>query len=256
MNLKEKIINLDKKNKIKILKTTTKVIKKLELGKIFVSEFKKKKWYTNYWIKKAILMYIKNKDSFIIKNNFTNYFDKFRNKFRNKVDKSIRVSEGAVVREGSYIGKKSVLMPSFINVGAYIGKNTMIDSWATIGSCAHIGNNVHISGGVGIGGVLEPLQNSPVIIEDNCFIGARSEIVEGIVIKKNCVISMGVYIGKSTKIFNKTKNKFIKNFIIPKNSVVIPGSINKGFYSTYAAIIIKKKDKNTIKKTKINKTLR
>lgn len=251
---------MKKTKRKKILKTTSKVIKLLSSGNLRVSEFINKEWKTNIWVKKAILLYIKNKSKFLIKNfkNSTSYFDKFKSKYSNISDlkDDVRVSEGAVVRFGSYIGKGSILMPSFINIGAYVGFDALIDTWATIGSCAQIGSNVHISGGSGIGGVLEPIQSNPVIIEDNCFVGARSEIVEGVIIKKNSVISMGVFIGKSTKIFDRVSNKFITDGVVPKNSVVVPGSISYGNYSLYSPIIVKNVDSATIKKIKRNSLLR
>ncbi|MGX7589194.1 2,3,4,5-tetrahydropyridine-2,6-dicarboxylate N-succinyltransferase [Candidatus Vidania fulgoroideorum] len=253
-----KLWNVKKKSK-KIIYNTKKVISLLEKNKIKVIEKKKNKWFTNTWIKKAILLHISNKNANLYELKYKNYFDKFNSLFlgyKKFIKKNIRVSDGAVIREGVYIGKNTVLMPSFVNIGANIGKNSMLDTWSTIGSCAKIGKNVHISGGCGIGGVLEPIQNNPVVIEDNCFIGARSEIVEGIIVKKKSVISMGVYIGKSTKIFDRTKNCFIKNGIIPKKSVVVPGTIPYKNYSLYSAIIVKYRDKNTDKKILMNKNLR
>lgn len=263
MNLRKRILKLwetktnQKRNKI--LKYSGELIRELQKGNIRVSEQIKNKWITNEWVKKGILLYIEFKKKSLVKgfDNSTWTFDKFNSGLcKERFLRNIRVSEGVVVREGSYIGKNTVLMPSFINVGAYIGKNTMIDTWATVGSCAQVGSNVHISGGSGIGGVLEPIQANPVIIEDNCFIGARSEIVEGIIIKKNTVVSMGVYIGKSTKIFDRQRGVFIKDGIVPENSVVVPGSISYGNYSLYTPIIVKKIDRGTKAKTKINNSLR
>ncbi|WDR79491.1 2,3,4,5-tetrahydropyridine-2,6-dicarboxylate N-succinyltransferase [Candidatus Vidania fulgoroideae] len=235
-------------------------MKLLEKNKIKIVEKKNNKWKTNIWIKKSIILHIENKKNKVFKLKYKNYFDKFNNLFKKKckrfLKKKIRVSDGAVVREGVYIGKNTIIMPSFINIGSNIGKNSMIDTWATIGSCAKIGNNVHISGGCGIGGVLEPLQNNPVIIENDCFIGARSEIVEGVIIKKKSVISMGVFISKSTKIFDRTRNIFINDGIIPKKSVVVSGSIPYKNYSLYSAIIVKYRDKKTDKKIIMNNKLR
>lgn len=238
------------------------IINTLDCGGIRVAENISNEWICNEWIKKAILIAFKIKKNQLIDNNFTKYYDKLDLKFTNysqeMLDKEkIRIVPNAIARKGAYIGKNTILMPSFINIGAYIDDNCMIDTWATIGSCAQIGKNVHISGGVGIGGVLEPLQSNPTIIEDDCFIGARSEIVEGVIIGKGSVISMGVYIGKSTKIYNSITNE-VSYGIIPPYSVVIPGSLPnpKQNFSTYSAIIIKKVDENTRKKVSINELLR
>ncbi|QSW37644.1 2,3,4,5-tetrahydropyridine-2,6-dicarboxylate N-succinyltransferase [Candidatus Vidania fulgoroideae] len=238
---------------IKQLKT---VIKKLDKGQIRVAVKKNNKWKTNIKVKEAIVNYIKLSKKKKITDNNLIANDIFENKFlKTKSHKSIRMTALSFVRYGAYIGKGVILMPCFVNVGAYVGNNTLIDTWATVGSCAQIGKNVHISGGVGIGGVLEPINAKPVIIEDNCFIGARSEIVEGTIIKKNSVISMGVYIGASTKIYDRLQNKFYKGYI-PKNSVVVPGSLNHGNYSLYCPIIVKKRDKTTNKKIQLNTNLR
>ncbi|MGX7589040.1 2,3,4,5-tetrahydropyridine-2,6-dicarboxylate N-succinyltransferase [Candidatus Vidania fulgoroideorum] len=257
MNIKDKINNMWKNNGFE-LKPLKKIIRKLENNKLSICKKKKNKWITNIWIKKSILLYIKNVKPKIFKDSNKSYFDKFNSLFKNyDFSKSrLRVSEGAIVREGVYIGKNTVIMPSFINIGSNIGRNSMIDTWSTVGSCAKIGNNVHISGGSGIGGVLEPIQNNPVIIENGCFIGARSEIVEGMIIKKNSVISMGVYLGASTKIYDRVNDCFIRDMIIPKNSVVVPGTIPYKNYSLYSAIIVKYRDKKTNKKIKMNKNLR
>ena len=172
-------------------------------------------------------------------------------------DKNIRVVPQAIAREGTFIGENVVLMPSFVNIGAYVGSGTMVDTWATVGSCAQIGENVHLSGGVGIGGVLEPLQASPTIIEDNCFIGARSEIVEGVIVKKNSVISMGVFIGKSTKIYDRETDT-ISYGVVPEGSVVVSGSLpsKENKYNLYCAVIVKKVDEKTRSKVGINELLR
>ncbi|BGI51393.1 MAG: 2,3,4,5-tetrahydropyridine-2,6-dicarboxylate N-succinyltransferase [Buchnera aphidicola (Ceratovacuna japonica)] len=258
---KRKEINIKDKNK-DLINSINKVIKMLDNGSIRVSEKIKSTWKTNEWIKKAILLkFILSKNK-IIHSLETTYYDKIKLKYTDYHDEQfekekVRVVPQATVRYGSFINEKSVLMPCYINIGAYIGKNTMIDTWSTIGSCAQIGDNVHISGGVGIGGVLEPIQNNPTIIEDNCFIGARSEIVEGVIIGKGSVISMGVYIGQSTKIYNR-KTGEIHYGEVPKNSVVVPGSIpsKDNTHSLYCAIIVKKVDNKTLNKTKINKILR
>jgi 2,3,4,5-tetrahydropyridine-2-carboxylate N-succinyltransferase len=193
---------------------------------------------------------------------FTQFYDKVPSKFENWteadfVEGGFRVVPPAIARRGSFIGKNAVLMPSYVNIGAYVGEGTMVDTWATVGSCAQIGKNVHLSGGVGIGGVLEPIQAGPVIIEDNCFIGARSEVVEGVVIEENSVLSMGVFIGQSTKIYDRETGQ-IHYGRVPAGSVVVPGSLPSadGKYSLYAAIIVKKVDAQTRAKTAINELLR
>ncbi|WP_343188357.1 2,3,4,5-tetrahydropyridine-2,6-dicarboxylate N-succinyltransferase [Buchnera aphidicola (Ceratoglyphina bambusae)] len=254
INIKEK--NKDLKNSI------NKVLKMLDNGEIKVSEKKNGSWKTNEWIKKAILLKFMLSKSKIIHSLETTYYDKIKLKYTDYHDEQfekekVRVVPQATVRYGSFINKNSVLMPCYINIGAYIGKNTMIDTWSTIGSCAQIGDNVHISGGVGIGGVLEPIQCNPTIIEKNCFIGARSEIVEGVIIEEGSVISMGVYIGQSTKIYDRETGK-ISYGIVPKGSVVVSGSLpsNDKKHNLYCAVIVKKVDSKTLNKTKINKILR
>ncbi|ABJ90616.1 2,3,4,5-tetrahydropyridine-2,6-dicarboxylate N-succinyltransferase [Buchnera aphidicola] len=255
-----------KKENYKISKEEKKIIKKtiklLNSGEIRISKKNNNTWITYQWIKKAVLLYLYSQDNKIIKISNNSFYDKISLKYKNynKIDfinDAIRVVPNATVRFGSFIDKNVIIMPSFINIGAYIGKNTMIDTWATIGSCAQIGRNVHISGGVGIGGVLEPLQNNPTIIEDNCFIGARSEIVEGVIIEKNSVISMGVYIGQSTKIYDRETKKIFYGRV-PKGSVVVPGTLPSkiGNINLYCAVIVKKVDKKTLDKTELNKLLR
>ncbi|VFP84910.1 2,3,4,5-tetrahydropyridine-2,6-dicarboxylate N-succinyltransferase [Buchnera aphidicola (Cinara splendens)] len=238
-------------------------ISQLNSGIIRIAEKIHGKWITHQWIKKCVLLYLYSKSNKIIKTSNNVFYDKIPLKYRNYnesqfIQDSIRIIPNAIVRFGAFIDKNVVLMPSFINIGAYIGKNTMIDTWSTIGSCAQIGNNVHISGGVGIGGVLEPLQNNPTIIEDNCFIGARSEIVEGVIIEKNSVISMGVYISQSTKIYERETGKIFYGRV-PSGSVVVSGTLpSKNHYNVnlYCAVIVKKVDKNTLKKTELNTLLR
>ncbi|QJC33940.1 2,3,4,5-tetrahydropyridine-2,6-dicarboxylate N-succinyltransferase [Enterobacteriaceae endosymbiont of Donacia cinerea] len=250
------------KNK-EVINNINKVIKFLDKGIIRVSENIKGNWKVYEWIKKAILLYFRINQNFILKSKYNSFYDKIPLKFGDNFKKNdfekmkCRIIPPTVVRYGSFISKNTILMPSFINIGAFIGKKTMIDTWSTIGSCAQIGNNVHISGGVGIGGVLEPIQSRPTIIEDNCFIGARSEIVEGVIVKKGSVISMGVYIGQSTKIYNR-ETGLIHYGIIPSYSVVVPGSLpsKDGKYSLYCVIIVKKVDKKTLSKTEINDILR
>lgn len=269
-NLKKTIkYTFENKNSIdfkNIDSTTTnainQVISMLDQGILRVSEKIENNWITHQWIKQAILLYFCIKKNNLIKNNEIQYYDKIKLKYSEYQEKhffrdKIRIVPPASIRYGSFIGKNTILMPSFINIGAYIDSGTMIDTWATVGSCAQIGKNVHLSGGVGIGGVLEPLQNNPTIIEDNCFIGARSEIVEGVIIESGSVISMGVYISQSTKIYDR-KNKTISYGRIPKGSVVVPGSLpskNKD-HNLYCAIIVKNVDETTLKKTAINKILR
>ena len=219
-------------------------------------------WQTHQWLKKAVLLSFRIKDNSIMDGNYTKYFDKVESKFANFEGKDFseggyRVVPNAMVRQGSFIGKNAVLMPSYVNIGAYVDEGTMVDTWATVGSCAQIGKNVHLSGGVGIGGVLEPIQAGPTIIGDNCFIGARSEVVEGVVVEDNAVISMGVYIGQSTKIFDRETGE-VSYGRIPQGSVVVSGNLpsKDGAYSLYCAVIVKKVDEKTRSKVGINELLR
>ena len=219
-------------------------------------------WETHQWLKKAVLLSFRIKDNYLMESGYTNYFDKVDSKFakyteKNFIEGGFRVVPNAMVRQGSFIAKNTVLMPSYVNIGAYVDEGTMVDTWATVGSCAQIGKNVHLSGGVGIGGVLEPVQAGPTIIGDNCFIGARSEVVEGVVVEDNSVISMGVYIGQSTKIFDRDTGK-ISYGRIPKGSVVVSGNLpsKDGTYSLYCAVIVKKVDDKTLGKVGINELLR
>lgn len=219
-------------------------------------------WETHQWIKKAVLLSFRLYDNEVMKSGYTNYFDKVHSKFTNFTDEDFkaggyRVVPNAIARRGSFIGKNVVLMPSYVNIGAYVDEGTMVDTWATVGSCAQIGKNVHLSGGVGIGGVLEPIQAGPTIIGDNCFIGARSEVVEGVVVEDNAVISMGVYIGQSTKIYDRETGQ-VTYGRIPKGSVVVSGNLpsKDGSYSLYCAVIVKKVDEKTLGKVGINELLR
>ncbi|CAM8323745.1 DapD Tetrahydrodipicolinate N-succinyltransferase [Candidatus Methylopumilus planktonicus] len=219
-------------------------------------------WETHQWIKKAVLLSFRLYDNEVMKSGYTNYFDKVHSKFTNFTDEDFkaggyRVVPNAIARRGSFIGKNVVLMPSYVNIGAYVDEGTMVDTWATVGSCAQIGKNVHLSGGVGIGGVLEPIQAGPTIIGDNCFIGARSEVVEGVVVEDNAVISMGVYIGQSTKIYDRETGE-VTYGRIPKGSVVVSGNLpsKDGSYSLYCAVIVKKVDEKTLGKVGINELLR
>jgi 2,3,4,5-tetrahydropyridine-2-carboxylate N-succinyltransferase len=222
-------------------------------------------WTVHQWIKKAVLLSFRLKDNERINAGDLGFFDKVQTKFAHLDDTAlreagVRVVPPAVARRGSFIGKGAVLMPSYVNIGAYVDEGTMVDTWATVGSCAQIGKNVHLSGGVGIGGVLEPLQAGPTIIEDNCFIGARSEVVEGVVIEENSVLGMGVYIGQSTPIFNRETGD-VSYGRVPSGSVVVSGNLPKKTatgqdYSMYAAIIVKRVDAQTRSKTSINDLLR
>ena len=219
-------------------------------------------WETHQWLKKAVLLSFRVQDNFVMPSGYTNFFDKVESKFNNFSEEDFknggyRVVPNAHARKGSFIGKNVVLMPSYVNIGAYVGEGTMVDTWATVGSCAQIGKNVHLSGGVGIGGVLEPIQAGPTIIGDNCFIGARSEVVEGVVVEDNVVISMGVYIGQSTKIFDRETGE-VTYGRVPKGSVVVSGNLpsKNGEYSLYCAVIVKKVDSKTRSKTSINDLLR
>jgi len=219
-------------------------------------------WETHQWLKKAVLLSFRLEDNKVMEGGATRYFDKVPPKFADYSEADFkaggfRVVPNAIVRRGSFIGKNAVLMPSYVNIGAYVDENTMVDTWATVGSCAQIGKNVHLSGGVGIGGVLEPVQAGPTIIGDNCFIGARSEVVEGVVVEDNSVISMGVYIGQSTKIYDRETGE-VTYGRIPAGSVVVSGNLpsKDGSYSLYCAVIVKKVDAKTLGKVGINELLR
>ena len=240
------------------------VIDGLNTGNIRVAEQKGVGlWEVNQWVKKAVLLSFRLEDNKPMSaGGFTQFYDKVPSKFEgfsaeDFAKGGFRVVPPAIARRGTFIGKNAVLMPSYVNIGAYVGEGTMVDTWATVGSCAQIGKNVHLSGGVGIGGVLEPIQAGPVIIEDNCFVGARSEVVEGVIIEENSVLSMGVYIGQSTKIYDRETGE-IHYGRVPAGSVVVPGSIpsSNGKYSLYAAVIVKKVDAQTRAKTAINELLR
>ena len=238
------------------------VMDHLDTGVLRVAEKRAGGWVTHEWIKKAVLLSFRLRDNEIMGQKPAKYFDKVSTKFESYSANDFavggfRVVPPAVARHGAFIARNVVLMPSYVNIGAYVDEGTMVDTWATVGSCAQIGKNVHLSGGVGIGGVLEPLQANPTIIEDNCFIGARSEIVEGVVVEENSVISMGVFIGQSTKIFDRTTGE-IQYGRVPSGSVVVPGSLpsKDGTYSLSCAIIVKRVDAQTRSKTSINELLR
>ena len=234
----------------------------LDSGERRVAEKQGDQWVVNEWLKKAVLLSFRIHDNEFMKGGFTNYFDKVPPKYadhnsRDFRDEGVRVVPPAAVRRGSYIAPNVVLMPSYVNIGAYVDSGTMVDTWATVGSCAQIGRNVHLSGGVGIGGVLEPLQAAPTIIEDDCFIGARSEIVEGVIVETGAVLSMGVFIGQSTPIYNRETGEIIRGRV-PAGAVVVPGSLpsKDGSHSLYAAIIVKQVDEQTRGKVGLNELLR
>ena len=241
------------------------VIGKLDRGELRVAEKIGSEWITHQWLKKAVLLSFRLTDNAVMNeasSNNARYFDKVPTKFADYSDADFRaggfrVVPPAVARRGAYIARNVVLMPSYVNIGAYVDEGAMVDTWATVGSCAQIGKNVHLSGGVGIGGVLEPLQANPTIIEDNCFVGARSEVVEGVIVGEGSVISMGVFIGQSTKIYNRVTGEFSYGKV-PPYSVVVSGSLPSadGRYSLYCAVIVKQVDAGTRAKTSINELLR
>ena len=247
-----------------IKSTVASVIADLDSGKLRVASRigDTQQWETHQWLKKAVLLSFRLDDNVLMDDGVTKYFDKVPPKFADYTAEDFkaggfRVVPNAIVRRGSFIGKNAVLMPSYVNIGANVGEGTMVDTWATVGSCAQIGKNVHLSGGVGIGGVLEPVQAGPTIIGDNCFIGARSEVVEGVVVEDNCVISMGVYIGQSTKIYDRETGEVFYGRV-PAGSVVVSGNLpsKDGSYSLYCAVIVKKVDAKTLGKVGINESLR
>ena len=238
------------------------IIGLLDKGQIRVAEKINQEWQVNQWVKKAVLLYFRLHDNEIMPGGFTNYYDKVGLKFNHtNLDEfkaaGVRIVPPAVARKGAYIGPNTILMPSYVNIGAYVDSGSMVDTWATVGSCAQIGKNVHLSGGVGIGGVLEPLQANPTIIEDNCFIGARSEVVEGVIVEEGSVISMGVYLGQSTRIYHRETGQ-ITYGRIPAGSVVVPGNLpsKDGKYSLYCAVIVKQVDEKTRGKVTLNELLR
>lgn len=255
-NLSPKTV--DKTTRDAILQT----IDLLDAGKIRVAEKINNQWQVNEWVKKAVLLYFAIENCTALPTQVTQFYDKVPLKYANysaeQLNQSgVRTVPFSTVRKGAFIAANTVIMPSFVNIGAYIDSGTLVDTWATVGSCAQIGKNVHLSGGAGIGGVLEPLQASPTIIEDNCFIGARSEIVEGVIVEKNSVISMGVYLGQSTRIYNRETGE-ISFGRIPAGSVVVAGNLpsKDGKYSLYCAVIVKQVDEKTRSKVNINELLR
>jgi 2,3,4,5-tetrahydropyridine-2-carboxylate N-succinyltransferase len=234
----------------------------LDSGEARVAEKTNGTWQVNQWLKKAVLLSFRLNDNQVIDGQYTRFFDKVTMKYAHYSEDDfradgVRVVPDAIVRRGAYVANDVVLMPSYVNIGAYVGGGTMVDTWATVGSCAQIGKNVHLSGGVGIGGVLEPLQAGPTIIEDDCFIGARSEIVEGVIVEQGSVVSMGVYIGQSTRIYDRESGE-VTYGRIPAGSVVVPGSLpsRDGRYSLYCAVIVKRVDAKTRAKTSLNDLLR
>jgi 2,3,4,5-tetrahydropyridine-2,6-dicarboxylate N-succinyltransferase len=238
------------------------VIQELNAGRLRVAEKIAGTWITHQWLKKAVLLYFRAHDNELMAGPGTAWFDKVPLRFRDFTEADFRaggfrVVPPAIARTGAYIARNVIMMPSYVNIGAYVDEGTMVDTWATVGSCAQIGRNVHLSGGVGIGGVLEPLQANPTIIEDNCFVGARSEIVEGVIVEEHSVISMGVFIGQSTKIYDRATGS-VTFGRVPSGSVVVPGSLPSpdGKYSLACAVIVKRGDAQTRAKTSINELLR
>jgi len=235
---------------------------RLDRGELRVAERIDGTWQTHQWLKKAVLLSFRLQDNQVMVGASTQYYDKVPTKFGSYTAADFaaggfRVVPPAVARRGAYVAKNVVLMPSYVNIGAYVDEGTMVDTWATVGSCAQIGKNVHLSGGVGIGGVLEPLQANPTIIEDNCFIGARSEVVEGVIVEENSVVSMGVFIGASTRIYDRASGEILYGRV-PAGSVVVPGTLPSadGKYGLYCAVIVKRVDAKTRAKTGINELLR
>jgi 2,3,4,5-tetrahydropyridine-2-carboxylate N-succinyltransferase len=234
----------------------------LDGGQLRVAERRDGRWTVNEWLKKAVLLSFRLHDNRVADAGYTRFFDRVPLKYaahtadRFRAD-AVRIVPPAVVRRGAYVAPNAVLMPCYVNVGAWIGEGTMVDTWATVGSCAQIGRNVHLSGGVGIGGVLEPLQAAPTIVEDDCFIGARSEIVEGVIVEQGAVISMGVFIGQSTRIYDRERDEVIQGRV-PAGAVVVPGSLPaaSGRYALYCAVIVKRVDARTRARTGINELLR
>ncbi len=234
----------------------------LDSGKMRVAEKVNGVWITHQWLKKAVLLSFRLNNNQVVEAGFTKFYDKVPLKFSDYSSEDFaaggfRAVPGALARKGSFIAKNAILMPSYVNIGAYVDEGTMVDTWVTVGSCAQIGKNVHLSGGVGIGGVLEPLQANPTIIEDNCFVGARSEVVEGVIVEEGSVISMGVFIGQSTRIYDRATGEIYYGRV-PAYSVVVSGNLPSadGSHSTYAAIIVKRVDAKTRSKTSINDLLR
>jgi 2,3,4,5-tetrahydropyridine-2-carboxylate N-succinyltransferase len=262
----ERRADINAANAPDVLAAVEQVISALNGGRLRVAQrVGVGEWVVNQWVKKAVLLSFRLTDNQLMRAGDLGFFDKVKTKF-SQLDEAqmrasgVRVVPPAVARRGSFVAKNVVLMPSYVNIGAYVDEGTMVDTWATVGSCAQIGKNVHLSGGVGIGGVLEPLQANPTIIEDNCFIGARSEVVEGVIVEENSVLGMGVYIGQSTPLFDRATGQ-ISYGRVPSGSVVVSGGLPKKAadgtpYTMYAAIIVKRVDAQTRSKTSINELLR
>jgi 2,3,4,5-tetrahydropyridine-2-carboxylate N-succinyltransferase len=234
----------------------------LDRGEARVAEKAGSAWVVHQWLKKAVLLSFRLNDNRVIEAGYTRFYDKVDLKYAGRdterfKTEGVRVVPPAVVRRGAFVARNAVLMPSYVNIGAYVGEGTMVDTWATVGSCAQIGRNVHLSGGVGIGGVLEPLQANPTIIEDNCFIGARSEVVEGVIVEEGAVVSMGLFIGQSTRIYDRERDEVLYGRV-PAGAVVVSGSLPaaNGKYSLYCAVIVKRVDAQTRAKVGINELLR
>ena len=249
-------------NRKEVEEAVAEAIDLLDTGKARVAEPRDGSWHVNQWLKKAVLLSFGLRDNGVVEGGHSRFYDKVPMKYADYTEEQfkadgVRVVPDAIVRRGAYVANDVVLMPSYVNIGAYVDSSTMVDTWATVGSCAQIGKNVHLSGGVGIGGVLEPIQAGPTIIEDDCFIGARSEVVEGVIVEKGSVISMGVYIGQSTRIYNRETEE-ITYGRIPAGSVVVSGNLPSadGKYSLYCAVIVKQVDAKTRSKTGLNDLLR
>jgi 2,3,4,5-tetrahydropyridine-2-carboxylate N-succinyltransferase len=245
-----------------ILEAVQQAISLLDTGKVRVAEKFDGRWHVHEWLKKAVLLSFRLFDNAQLDGGYTRFFDKVALKYadydaeRFRAD-GVRIVPPAVVRRGAFVARNAVLMPSYVNIGAYVGEGTMVDTWATVGSCAQIGRNVHLSGGVGIGGVLEPLQASPTIIEDGCFIGARSEVVEGVIVEEGAVLSMGVFVGQSTRIYDRERDE-VTYGRVPAGAVVVPGTLPapNGKYGLACAVIVKRVDAQTRAKVGINELLR
>ncbi len=252
----------DAEEQEQLIDAVRQAITALDAGEVRVAEHLDGDWRVNQWLKKAVLLSFRLADNSVMPGTYSKFYDKVPMKYADYSEDDfkrdgVRVVPDAIVRRGAFVAPDVVLMPSYVNIGAYVDTGTMVDTWATVGSCAQIGKNVHLSGGVGIGGVLEPIQAGPTIIEDNCFIGARSEVVEGVVIEKGAVLSMGVYIGQSTKIYDRDSGE-VSYGRVPAGSVVVPGSLpsSDGKYSLYCAVIVKHVDEKTRAKTSLNDLLR
>lgn len=245
-----------------VVSAIARVVKALDTGEVRVAEPNGNNWHVHEWLKKAVLLFFRTHHNEVIDDGAARYFDKVPLKYSETTESEfkqggVRVVPQAIVRHGAYVATDCVLMPSYVNIGAYIDSGTMVDTWATVGSCAQIGRNVHLSGGAGIGGVLEPLQATPTIIGNNCFIGARSEVVEGVIVEDNAVLSMGVFIGQSTRIYDRERDE-VTFGRVPEGAVVVPGSLpsDNGKYSLACAVIVKRVDAKTRAKVGINDLLR